>query len=924
MARSSLRRRFLVPAITLCALALSAISAPAQEGSGGEEEEALELQDVAVTGSRLRGVVSGSPILVLTMDDIKRRGLGSVEDVIRSLPQNFSEINAAGALDNSIVSIDAQGQSMVNLRGFGEQSTLILVNGRRWPQASSFGNGSVNVNGIPFAAIERVEVLTDGASAIYGADAQAGVLNFILRDDYEGGETRARYDMGANEGDSWRFEQNLATTWDSGRASLSLSYSETTAINAAKAGNTTLDFTSRGGQDGRTPTDAPWLTGQPGVVGYGIPLGFYNFVLQPLGALPAGNDGTNGVYAALSTDNLVPYDAAATDVSLSPTHNGERLSGHLTVNQELMSGALELFGEFTFDFSDSWATRRPVSYAGVVPATNPYNDIPAHPFLDTVVSYNFIQEASAGIMDPISNDSDQDNRRITLGVDFDLPFRDWVGEFTASRGKEGSWYLLYDVDAELLAQRVAGVDDQGNPLPIDEVINPFGNGTAQSPAAVADLVKPFFLEGDPFNANWNFSIQENYLLSANGALFDLPGGSARLAAGAEHRTERLDYSEDDSRGNIFLITEPEQEITSFFMELGVPLVGQDNRLPGFHSLGFKVAFRSDDYSFSGPFDGLDAPSTEKTYDRISPKYELAWYPVRSLKLRASLGESFAPPDSNTLFRVAFGPYNFYGIRDPLNPDAGVLFPDTYSTGNPDLEPEIAETLSMGFEWQPGGMLEGLFLSVTWLDTEFTNKFGSSGFLAFSYPELFVNIPGALERDANGNIVRMNVFTINIAQRYSEALDVNFRYQFDSGEWGYFTFGAEGTLSPRLSDVLAPGLEPDDLHGTYQGPERWKGRVYLDWSQASTTLNLTANYSSSYINGGFFGSPQDRVDNYLTFDLTGSYEFGDSGWKVFAGARNVTNRPFPFFDGFGQPWDPRRVDTRGRIIHLELRKNWDFF
>ncbi len=93
-------------------------------------------------------------------------------------------------------------------------------------------------------------------------------------------------------------------------------------------------------------------------------------------------------------------------------------------------------------------------------------------------------------------------------------------------------------------------------------------------------------------------------------------------------------------------------------------------------------------------------------------------------------------------------------------------------------------------------------------------------------------------------------------------------------------------------------------------------------RGDVSLTLSAHYSSSY--AGFSYSPQERVDNYLTWDLTGSYEFGESGWKVYAGARNITNAEFPFFDGFGPPWDPRRVDTRGRIVHLELRKSYDLF
>ena len=217
---AGLARILAIAAVVGCAamLATPYVWAQGQEQESDEDEEALELKAATITGSRLRDTIGGAPIFVLTREDIKQRGLGSVEDVVRSLPQNLSSVNAAAARDNSINSTDAQGQSTVNLRGFGSKATLVLVNGRRWTQASSFGNGAVNVNGLPFSAIERVEVLTDGASAIYGADAQAGVVNFILRDDYEGGETLIRYDMGAHGGDSKRIEQNASMSWGGGDA----------------------------------------------------------------------------------------------------------------------------------------------------------------------------------------------------------------------------------------------------------------------------------------------------------------------------------------------------------------------------------------------------------------------------------------------------------------------------------------------------------------------------------------------------------------------------------------------------------------------------------------------------------------------------------------------------------------------------------
>ena len=323
------------------------------------------------------------------------------------------------------------------------------------------------------------------------------------------------------------------------------------------------------------------------------------------------------------------------------------------------------------------------------------------------------------------------------------------------------------------------MDSAGNPLPIEQVINPFGNGTAQSPAAVQDLVKPLLDIEGPADANWNYSRQDDLVLSLNGTVFSLPGGDVQLAIGAESRTEQLDYSDDQSRGAIITVPDPERDIISFFGELGVPLVGAANRMTGIDSLGLKMALRSDEYSFSGPFGGLGSPLSEKTFDSVSPKIELAWYPVSELKVGVTWGESFVPPTSNNLFRRENGPFGFIRVVDPENPDRGLQIPNTYFTGNPDLEPEISETLTVGFEWTPDGMLDGLSVKIAWFDTEFSDKFGSGTLLAFENPEQLFKIPGTVFRDAQGNIEHLNLFTVNLAERYSEYLDVSLRYQFDT-------------------------------------------------------------------------------------------------------------------------------------------------
>jgi len=151
------------------------------------------IEELVVTGTRLNGVSPSSPILVLDAEELQRRGLSSAEEIARFLPQNYSTITSGAAFDRS-VSSSFQGAVTANLRGLGEGSTLILINGKRIPSSPTERGTFTDISTIPISSIERVEVLTDGASAVYGSDAVGGVINIILRSDYRGSSSKVRFE----------------------------------------------------------------------------------------------------------------------------------------------------------------------------------------------------------------------------------------------------------------------------------------------------------------------------------------------------------------------------------------------------------------------------------------------------------------------------------------------------------------------------------------------------------------------------------------------------------------------------------------------------------------------------------------------------------------------------------------------------------
>lgn len=851
----------------------------------------IEMAQVVVTGTRVRTSKSASPMIVLTQEELKKRGLSTVEDIIRSLPQGFSTVNAAATLDNSINVLDARGQSAADLRGLGPENTLVLVNGRRRASSSSFNSGLVNLNTIPVGAIERVEIVTDGASAVYGSDAVAGVINFILKKDYQGAETRVRQEIGANEGDSSSVDQLLGASWGSGSVTFNGHYSSSDSVDTRKAGLTTLDFRPWGGIDERGLT-----LGQPGVV-------------LELGSLPATDDGTTGIAGRLAPENRVPYDPGA--LVLDGTAETRSLSFYVTAEQQLTE-RLRAYAEVTYANNDSESSAGvPTASYIPVPATNRFNDLGS----TVLVSYAFVEEWRRGLIPSSTMVSDQEALAATLGFKFTLP-GDWSIDMAATRSREEALFSATGLNFELLNQRAAGLDANGAPLPAEQHLNLFGNGTAQNPAALQGLL----IEGGLIPASTSVSTEDAVQLTGEGPLLRLPAGEMRLAGGMELRRHELD---DGSDARPFLVETPGGDTIAGFAEIAVPLIGEQQGVPGVDALDVFAAARREEYSIDGPFDGPTNPSSKRTFSRTSPKYGVSWKVTSGLQARATFSKSFRKPDISELFRSPSGPYNYLLLVDPQNPGDGLINPPAYFGGNPDLGPETSDNLSVGFDWTPAGLLKGFSVSVTYSEIDFTNRVGDTVELALREPSLIFELPGVVTRGPDNRITRIDLVPLNLASRKNEALDLTAAYTVEL-QRGALTFGFTGTRVSKLEDVLVPGGDPQQLVGTQSGPEQLKWRGSLSWAGTNYGLNLYAHHSSSYVNGTFSPSMPQPVDSYLTYDLTGYYRLKGGSWSFNAGVRNLLDEEFPFFNGFGRPWDPRRVDTRGRTLYLEISKEFELF
>jgi outer membrane receptor protein involved in Fe transport len=833
------------------------------------------VEQIVVTGSRLRNTEPTAHVIVITREEISKRGLSTAADIVRSLPQNLSSVNASStttAAGEADTPMGTLGVTTANLRGLGSDATLVLVNGRRIASSPSFdGHGEINLGTIPAAAIERVEVVLDGASAIYGSDAIGGVINFIMVKDFQGSTTKARYESGANGGDLWSVTQSLGSGWGSGHVMLTGEYRDLQGVDAFKAGWTTSDLRSRGGSDRRAT-----FAGAPARI----------FDLN--GALPASFNGTeNWTAADVTRANRVPFDIAAARGS---DGSAKGTLGSLTLSLEQQLGSrVTGFMDALYSRSKNHAEVGPTFALLNVPASNPFNRLGT----DLFVGYFFTHNTGV-------SESQIERLNVSTGVDIQLPFRDWKVNFTGSYGIEKS-------------QAHATVIDPA----VADTANIFGNGTAEG-----DL-SPFLQveSGDDPK-----SVARTLDVFTDGSVFALPGGDAKLGIGLQVRPESLDLRGAPTNR---LITQPVSDVLKLdgraaFFEASVPLVGSGNSMPAVQSLRLSLAGRYDEYEFKGRFHGPALPEETRKFSKFNPRVGLLWNPVQQIAVRASWGRSFKAPALLTLGRgFEVIPDFTVDVRDPVT--GNIVQVPFARGGNPDLKPETADIWSGGLQWNPL-FVQGLSVGVSFSAIDWTNRVEVEAADDPSIWPFLDRLPSLIPRDlpvaagGDGDPTTIDAganVAVNLAKRTVHVLDFDVRQVIDT-RLGAFNAQAAVTKTLKGFDRVLPGTPIVEQVETERGPDRLVWGAGLGWDRGHYGANLFAHYSSSYRNT--LSQVQSRVDSYSTIDLTGFYQT-DNGLRVNAGVLDLTDSSFPFIDSLRGSYDPSRVDPRGRTAFIELSKSF---
>lgn len=848
------------------------------------------LQWVVVTGSHIPGFEPvGATVIELSRTDVQQSGYSTVQDVIRSLPESFSGGPSGGTHGNGPEELyNASHAEGVNLRGLGAGATLVLIDGHRVAAGSSEGR-FVDVSAIPVSAIERIEILPEGASAIYGADAVGGVINIILRDDYQGAETQARFGTTTGDGPNEALlAQSLGSRWSSGSALLSLEYWRRGDLPAGdRVQSADSDLTSLGGGNFDT------LLGNPGTIMIGT----------QTWAIPSGQDGRSLTAADLTPGTVNLHDSN-TGTDVLPSH--ERWSAVGTLRQEL-GEASRLTIDATFSSRHSTYLNPPDEQLIEVPDTNPFYVNPTGGRDPVTVLYGFGSDFGPVKDDALVRNS---NLAVSLATALDTS---WTvsGYLDRSSSQE-------HVASGALINEAALSGALADPDPAT-AFDAFGDGSFTNPETLAGIREEGLLLQDV--DLWSAEA------SAQGTLLDWGDRRIALAVGSDWRYETLRFLATQG-GAVTGSSHLDSHAAAVYGELSVPLVGESERVTGIESARVSLAARYESYASLG--------------SALTPRIGLDWSPVAPVTLRFSWGRSFQAPDLADLDQSA-NQLAITVLPDPKSP-TGTSPVLLWTGGNADLHDETATTWTAGARFS--ALEDRLRIDATYFDIDYIGRieridFSTSFLTDPIYAPLVTRDPTAAERQiacSQGVFVgtasdctaapvaalvdmRLN----NVAETETNGVDFGAQYRTPAGG-GELDAGLGATYLFSFRSTQFMGSPSEDLLDTIGNPIDLRLRGTLALRRRGFGGAVTLNYLDSYLDTD--SSPVRPIGSWTTVDLQLSYDFGKPGASLLDGtaivlsAQNVFNRNPPFVNNpQGVGYDPENADLLGRLTSLTLRKAW---
>ncbi|WP_428262208.1 TonB-dependent receptor plug domain-containing protein [Haliangium sp.] len=925
------------------------------EASTFEGEEEV----IVVTGSIIerRELTTSAPLAVLDKAELDAAGVASIGEILQNLPSQSNAINVQ--FNNG-----GDGSTRVNLRGLGAGRTLVLVNGRRHVAGGTGANASVDLNAIPTAVIERVEVLKDGASAIYGSDAIGGVVNIITRTNFDGAEV-SLYSGTTGDGLGQVFDVSVAagTSTEKGNVVFSAGFTDQQPIGAgdrsfsrndkaydwetcevASAGSsatpqgTLIDRTGEAG-------NAEWqrvISASPG----GIDNGFYNDPAtgwREFQATGNSDDGTGDFYNYQPENYLVTPQQRYNVFSTGSYKFHDYVRGFFEATYTNRKSDQQLAPTPLFTISEGIA----------VSADNAYNPF-GRDFID--VRRRFVEAGPRRFLQDINT------FRFVTGLDGRLPeelpvLSNWRWELAYNFGRTGAESVNEGRFIRSRVERAIGpsyIDEEGvaqcgtptNPA-VDGCVplNLLGGLGTITPEMV-DYISYTGIDS-------GFNQQQMFQFSTAGKIIDFPwGGDAAIAVGAEYRKESGADQPDpltstgDTTGNKREPTGGEYDVREGYAELSlVPVVGQ----PGAEWVELTAALRAFDYSTFG--------------SDLTWKIGGLWKVGQGLAVRGTYSTAFRAPTIAALYSGQFD--SFPGITDPCDTSGGARTPNQDANctadglpsdyvdnrtqmksrggGNPDLQPETANTFTAGVVYEPP-FAAGLSVTLDYFNINVTDAISSVG-SALILDGCYNRDPAdrnmdycdLINRDPNtGFLNEINDTLTNVGGNDTAGLDFGVRYnrQTPVGAW---RFNAEGTWLQEFNLIDASGatIEGRSVYdlgvfpkwkfnfGTMWGLNEWGAGANVRFVGSITECEDNSCQRGTDINGDPLGNgsqPSRNVGSYTTADLFGSYNLqspiGNS--RLTLGVNNVLNQePAIIYNGFLATSDASTYDFLGRYFYARF-------
>ncbi|GAA6168863.1 TonB-dependent receptor [Sessilibacter corallicola] len=936
-----------------------------------QESDTAVLEEVTVLGSRIKrkDFVSNAPVATLGSDQIELTGTVNTESLLNTLPQ------AVPGFDRSSNN-PGDGTATVDLRGLGAQRTLVLVNGTRATPTGS--NGVVDINTIPTALIESVEVLTGGASAVYGSDALAGVVNFNLKDDFEGVEIGTSYET-TEQGDADIFNLDITVggNFADGRGNMALNFSYTDREEVFQSSRGFARTSLGDGTDanGNLILEPSGSSGVPATSIFAAGLEDFS---SNTGVI-FGQDGSVRPFVDSGASNDLFNFAPANFLQLPQERYQATALGHFDINEKTTA-----YGRLMFTSSSVPAQLAPTPAFVTSTFTldgNPFITPEAQQVLSDAIGDTVTTgEGDAAVTDLVDSDGDGiadtatalvRRRLLEVGPRFsDDDFTSYQFQFGFRGDLAASWtYDAYvsqgvvrnsntqlgNINSDRFQQALL-LDLENDPTG-GTCANPSTNGASSACAPVN-----IFGEGNISQAGADFiqtavsstSEYEQTIYAANfaGDLFELPGGTAGASFGIEHIANDFNFapSQDLAAGTIvgFNGAPPVSgsfRVDSIFAEALLP-VARD--LPGAKSIDLELAFRSSDYTTIGEVSsykiaGSWAPTDEV---RFRAGFNTAVRAPNVLELFAPQGEGFPgatdpcaaegnPTGAVSEICQATGvPANVVGSA-ALNLPAGQV--RTLSGGNPDLKEEEADTFTIGAVFTPTA-IDGLTVSVDYFDIEIEDaiaNFGGGGANVLNTcfdptdpaggaGSAFCNV---INRRADGTIDFVSITSQNVAEITLKGVDILADYNFDL-LGGLARVAYLGTYTEENDTVPFEGGDTIECAGKFGNicgepvPE-YKHRMTFGWTGDKLNAQLVWRFIGSVDDdddGTDFAV--ESIDEESYFDFSASYQVSDN-YSINFGIDNLLDTD-PTLLGDNQEQAntfPATYDVFGRTFYLAAKASF---